>query len=90
MRRQVWKRVRSPLRSGRRIPWNSVGRIGAVSAAPSDTGVNLDTLRPAVFAPSVADFLMLEMPQVESGSYATGTITTAATSGAKAQDRGGK
>ena len=57
----------------------------AVSAAPSDTGVNLDVLRPHVFAPSVAEFLMLEMPQVESGSYATGTITQAATSAAKAK-----
>ena len=57
----------------------------AVSEAPSTVGVNLDTLQPAVFAPSVASFLGLEMPEVESGSYATGTITTPATAAAKAE-----
>ena len=50
--------------------------------APATVGVNLDTLRPAVFAPSVADRLMLEMPMVESGTYATATITTSLTADA--------
>ncbi len=50
--------------------------------APSTVGVNLDTLRPAVFAPSVVDRLMLEMPMVESGTYATATITTSVTADA--------
>ena len=50
--------------------------------APSTVGVNLDTLRPAVFAPSVADRLMLEMPNVESGTYATATINTSLIAGA--------
>ncbi len=45
-------------------------------------GVNLDVLRPYVFASSVVDKLMIEMPQVESGTYATGTISTAATADA--------
>ena len=50
--------------------------------APSTVGVNLDVLRPAVFAPSVVDRLMLEMPMVESGTYATATITQSVTADA--------
>ena len=57
----------------------------AVTAAPATVGVNLDTLRPMVFAPSIVDKLMVEMPQVPSGTYATGTITTAATADAVAK-----
>ena len=50
----------------------------AVTAAPGTVGLNLDTLRPFVFAPSIVDKLMVEMPMVASGTYASGTITTAA------------
>lgn len=57
----------------------------AVTAAPATVGVNLDVLRPMVFAPSIVDKLSVEMPQVESGTYATGTITTAATADAVAK-----
>ena len=53
-----------------------------ITPAPSDSGVNLDALRPFVFAPSIVDKLMVEMPMVESGTYATGTISAAATAGA--------
>ena len=48
----------------------------AITAAPGTVGINLDVIRPAVFAPSIADKLQIEMPMVESGTYATGTITT--------------
>ena len=54
----------------------------AVTPAPGTTGINLDVLRPAVFAPSVVDKLMVEMPMVESGTFASGTISTAATADA--------
>ena len=54
----------------------------AVTGAPRTVGVNLDTLRPMVFAPSIVDKLQIEMPMVESGTYATGTITGAATADA--------
>ena len=57
----------------------------AVTGAPSTVGINLDVIRPAVFAPSIAPRLMVEMPMVESGTYASGTITTSATAGAKAK-----
>ena len=53
-----------------------------ISPAPGTVGLNLDTLRPYVFAPSVVDKLAVEMPMVESGTYASGTITTAATADA--------
>ena len=57
----------------------------AITPAPSTVGVNLDVIRPYMFAPSVADRLMIDMPMVESGTYATGTITGAATAGSAAK-----
>ena len=54
----------------------------AITAAPGTVGLNLDPLRPYVFAPSVVDKLMVEMPMVASGTFASGTITTAATADA--------
>ena len=57
----------------------------AISPAPSTVGVNLDVLRPAVFAPSVVDKLMVEMPAVGTGTYATGTITNLAAADAVAK-----
>ncbi len=48
----------------------------AVTNAPGTTGINLDRIRPAVFANSIAPRLGIEMPRVESGSYASATITT--------------
>ena len=57
----------------------------AITPAPGTVGINLDVLRPAVFAPSVVDKLMVEMPAVASGTYATGTITTSATADAVAK-----
>ena len=50
----------------------------AVTPAPGTVGVNLDPIRPAVFAPSIADKLMIDMPRVASGTYATGTISSTA------------
>ena len=58
----------------------------AITPAPtSGTGVNLDTLRPAVFAPSIASKLMLDMPVVPSGTYSTATLGTGATADAVAK-----
>ena len=52
----------------------------AITAAPtSNTGVNLATLVPAVFAPSIAPFLSINMPMVPTGAYATGRIGPGAT-----------
>ena len=60
-------------------------RQDAPTGAPSTVGVNLDAIRPAVFAASIAPRLGIEMPRVESGSYASATITTSLTAGSHAK-----
>ena len=60
-------------------------RADAPTGAPGTVGVNLDRLRPAVFANSIAPRLGIEMPRVQSGTYASGTITTSLTAGSKAK-----
>ena len=55
------------------------------TGAPGTVGVNLDRIRPQVFAASIASRLGIEMPRVESGSYASATITTSLTAAAKAK-----
>ena len=48
----------------------------AESAAPtSGTGVNVDLIRPKIYARSVAGRLGVEMPRVASGTYSTMTVT---------------
>ncbi len=56
-----------------------------VSESPGTVGVNLDLIRPAVFAPSNAARLGIEMPMVGSGTYASATIRTSVTAGARAK-----
>ena len=53
--------------------------------APGTVGVNLDRIRPMVFANSIAPRLGIEMPRVASGTYASATITGALTAAAKAK-----
>ena len=62
-------------------------RADSVSGAPTTVGVNLDRIRPAVFAKSIAPMLGIEMPRVESGTFASATINASLTAGAK--DKGG-
>ena len=50
-----------------------------ITPAPGTVGINLDLIRPAVFANSIAPRLGVQMPRVMSGTYATGTITTSQT-----------
>ena len=57
----------------------------AITPAPSTVGVNLDPIRPAVFAASIAPRLGIEMPRVGSGTFATATVTTNQTAKAKAK-----
>ena len=56
-----------------------------ITPAPGTVGVNLDPIRPAVFANSIAARLGIDMPRVASGTYATATITTSQTAEAKAK-----
>lgn len=62
---------------------DSEGR--AITPAPGTVGVNLDPIRPMVFANSIAPRLGIDMPRVASGTYATGTITTSQSAEAKAK-----
>ena len=57
----------------------------AITEAPGTTGINLDPIRPAVFANSIAPRLGIDMPLVGSGTYATGTITGSQSAEAKAK-----
>ena len=57
----------------------------AVAAAPGTVGVNLDTIRPAVFATSIATRLGIDMPRVMSGTYASATISTSQSAAALAK-----
>ena len=52
---------------------------------PGTVGVNLDTLRPAVFATSIATRLGIDMPRVMSGTYASATISTSQSAAALAK-----
>ena len=47
----------------------------AITAAPtSGTGVNLEPLIPQVFSPSIAARMMIDMPQVASGTFSTARV----------------
>ena len=59
-----------------------------MTGAPGSVGVNLDRIRPAVFANSIAMRLGIEMPRVMSGTYASATISTSLT--ATAEAKGGR
>ena len=55
----------------------------AITPASGTVGINLDPIRPAVFATSIAARLGIEMPRVASGTYATATITGSQSAAAK-------
>ena len=55
----------------------------AATGAPGTVGVNLDAIRPAVFANSIAPRLGIEMPRVMSGTYASATIADSTSAGAR-------
>ena len=59
-------------------------RADTATGTPSTTGVNLDPLRPLIYARAVAPRLGVAMPRVESGTFATATMTTGLTAGAMA------
>ena len=65
--------------------WDVPTETRAVTAAPGTVGVNLDPIRPAVFASSIAPRLGIEMPRVASGTYASATITTSQSASALAK-----
>ena len=58
-------------------------RADAPTPAPGTVGVNLQPIRPAIFAMALAPRLGVEMPRAESGTYADAAISTNMTAGAK-------
>ena len=60
-------------------------RADLATGTPGTVGVNLDRIRPAVFSQSVLPRLGVEMPRVESGSYASATISASLTAGSHAK-----
>ena len=67
------------------VPKPEHRQTDAATNAPGTVGLNLDRIRPAVFSQSVLPRLGVEMPRVESGSYASATITTSLTAGSQAK-----
>ncbi len=67
------------------IPPEAEARADATTGAPGTVGVNLDRIRPQVFAASIAPRLGIEMPRVASGTYTSATITTSLTAAAQAK-----
>ena len=63
----------------------TVGEQRAISEAPGTVGLNLDPIRPALFAPSIAPRLGIDMPRVPSGTFASATINQSVTAGARAK-----
>ena len=63
--------------------WDVPRETRAVTEAPGTVGVNLDPIRPAVFANSIAPRMGIDMPRVGSGTYATGRITKSQAAEAK-------
>ena len=59
-------------------------RSDAASVAPG-TGATLAPIQPALFAPSIAPRLGIDMPTVGSGAYSEARISTSLTAGAKAK-----
>ena len=67
------------------VPEQRSAEQRAITPAPGTVGVNLDPIRPAVFATSIASRLGIDMPRVASGTYATATIGTSQTAAALAK-----
>ena len=67
------------------VPRGTEKRVDTATDAPSTTSVNLDTIQPLVFANSIAPKLGVQMPRVQSGTYASATIATSLTAAAKAK-----
>ena len=55
-----------------------------VTEAPGTVGVNVAPIQPHVFAPSIAPYLGVDMPQVPTGSFSQARINAALTADSKA------
>lgn len=62
-----------------------VHKADTATPSPSTVGINFAPIVPAVFAVSVAPYLGITMPRVESGQYSVPRLTTNLTGAAKAK-----
>ena len=60
-------------------------RADVPTGAPGTVGVNLDRIRPQLFAHAVLPSLGVEMPRVESGTYASATIASSLSAASQAK-----
>ena len=58
----------------------------APTGVPSTTGINLDPIRPLIYARAVTPRIGIAMPRVPSGTFATATIATGTAAAAAAPD----
>jgi len=66
------------------VPEQRETRADAATTAPGTTGINFDPIRPMIYARSILPRIGVAMPRIGSGSFATATISTGLTAGAKA------
>ena len=64
---------------------NGEQRADTVTPSPGTVGVNLQPIQPAIFAASIAPRMGIDMPRVQSGTFAQARISTSLTAGAKAK-----
>ena len=56
-----------------------------VTEAPGTVGVNVAPIQPHIFAPSIAPYMGIDMPQVRSGTFSQARINAALTADSKAK-----
>ena len=66
--------------------WETRTEDRAITEAPGTVGVNVQRIYPAIFAPSIAPYFGINMPQVPSGTYAVPSINASLTAGSRAKD----
>ena len=59
-------------------------RADAATTSPATVGINLDPIRPMIYARAVVPRMGVAMPRVESGTFASATIATGLSAGATA------
>lgn len=67
------------------VPEERETRADAATTSPATTGVNLDPIRPMIYARAVLPRMGVAMPRVASGTFATATISTGLSAGSKAK-----
>ena len=56
-----------------------------VTSAPGTVGVNIAPIQPAIFAPSISQYMGIDMPQVPSGTFSQARINASASAASRAK-----